>query len=39
VLILRRGVKLAEGSLAALRGARADATLEDVFLELTREAT
>lgn len=38
VAILARGRKVAEGSLAELRGARHDATLEDVFLELTREA-
>jgi ABC-2 type transport system ATP-binding protein len=37
VVILHRGRKVAEGSLAELRGERADATLEDVFLELTRE--
>ena len=37
VVILHRGEKRAEGSLAELRGERADATLEDVFLELTRE--
>jgi ABC-2 type transport system ATP-binding protein len=37
VVILHRGRKVAEGSLAELRGPRADATLEDVFLELTRE--
>ena len=36
VVILHRGEKRAEGSLAELRGARIDATLEDVFLELTR---
>lgn len=38
VVILARGRKVAEGSLAELRGARHKATLEDVFLELTREA-
>jgi ABC-2 type transport system ATP-binding protein len=38
VVILDHGRKAAEGSLAELRGARHDATLEDVFLELTREA-
>src|SRR5205814_6660369 len=38
VVILHRGLKLAEGSLAELRGGRAQATLEDVFLELTRDA-
>ena len=43
VVILHRGKKLAEGSLEELRGASgleaagAPATLEDVFLELTRE--
>ena len=37
VVILHRGEKRAEGSLVELRGERADATLEDVFLELTRE--
>jgi ABC-2 type transport system ATP-binding protein len=36
VVILHHGEKRAEGSLAELRGGRADATLEDVFLELTR---
>ena len=35
VVILRRGRVIASGTLASLRGARADATLEDVFLELT----
>ena len=35
VAILHRGRLVAEGSLAELRGARAQATLEDVFLELT----
>jgi len=39
VVILRRGRVVAEGALEALRGGRADATLEDVFLELTREAS
>ena len=38
VLILHRGRERAEGALATLRGARADATLEDVFLALTRES-
>jgi ABC-2 type transport system ATP-binding protein len=38
VVILHHGEKLAEGSLAELRGERAGATLEDVFLELTRDA-
>jgi ABC-2 type transport system ATP-binding protein len=37
VVILHRGRKLAEGTLAELRGARRDATLEDVFLALTGE--
>ena len=37
VVILHRGRKLAEGSLADLRGEGSNATLEDVFLELTRE--
>lgn len=36
VVILHHGQKHAEGSLAELAGARAGATLEDVFLELTR---
>jgi ABC-2 type transport system ATP-binding protein len=36
VVILHQGRKRAEGSLAELAGARAGATLEDVFLELTR---
>ena len=36
VVILHRGEKLAEGSLSELRRDRAGATLEDVFLELTR---
>lgn len=35
VVILHRGRVLATGSLDELRGARGDATLEDVFLELT----
>lgn len=35
VVILARGRKLAEGSLDALRGARENATLEEVFLTLT----
>jgi len=38
VVILHRGRKLAEGSLAELRGTSSDATLEDVFLQLTTEA-
>jgi ABC-2 type transport system ATP-binding protein len=37
VVILRRGRVVASGTLASLRGGRADATLEDVFLELTGE--
>ena len=37
VVIIDHGVKRAEGTLAELRGTRADATLEDVFLALTRE--
>jgi ABC-2 type transport system ATP-binding protein len=37
VVILHRGEKRAEGSLAELRGERHGATLEDVFLALTRE--
>ena len=37
VVIIDHGVKRAEGTLAELRGSRADATLEDVFLALTRE--
>jgi ABC-2 type transport system ATP-binding protein len=37
VVILHRGRKVAEGSLAELRGAHSDATLEDVFLALTHE--
>jgi len=42
ILILRQGVKLAEGSLTDLRtraAAAGDASLEDVFLTLTSEAT
>ena len=38
VLILHHGEKRAEGSLAELRGGRAEATLEDVFLDLTEGA-
>jgi ABC-2 type transport system ATP-binding protein len=38
VVILRRGRVIAAGSLEALRGPGSDATLEDVFLELTHEA-
>ena len=38
VVVLHRGRKRAEGTLAELRGASADATLEDVFLDLTRPA-
>jgi ABC-2 type transport system ATP-binding protein len=37
VVILRRGRVVASGTLASLRGGRTDATLEDVFLELTGE--
>jgi ABC-2 type transport system ATP-binding protein len=37
VVILHHGKKLAEGSLAELSGERAGRTLEDVFLELTRD--
>jgi ABC-2 type transport system ATP-binding protein len=37
VVILNRGRKVGEGSLDDLRGGRSGATLEDVFLELTRE--
>ena len=36
--ILARGRLVAEGTFAALRGERAGATLEDVFLDLTRAA-
>jgi ABC-2 type transport system ATP-binding protein len=36
--ILARGRLVAEGSLAELRGTRESATLEDLFLELTRAA-
>jgi ABC-2 type transport system ATP-binding protein len=38
VVFLHHGRKLAEGTLAELRGAGSQATLEDMFLELTREA-
>ena len=38
VVVLHRGRKRAEGTLAELRGGSADATLEDVFLDLTRPA-
>jgi ABC-2 type transport system ATP-binding protein len=37
VVILRRGRVVASGTLESLRGGRSGATLEDVFLELTRE--
>ena len=37
VIILDHGRRLAEGSLATLRG-ESDATLEDVFLALTRHS-
>ena len=36
VVILHRGRVVGEGDLATLRGDRSQATLEDVFLELTR---
>ncbi len=36
VVILHHGRVIAEGSLDELRGAGSQATLEDVFLELTR---
>jgi ABC-2 type transport system ATP-binding protein len=39
VVILHGGEKRAEGSLVELRGERREATLEDVFLELTGEGT
>ncbi len=38
VVILDRGRKVAEGSLAELRGQREGATLEELFLEMTRDA-
>jgi ABC-2 type transport system ATP-binding protein len=38
VVILHRGRTVAEGPLDTLRGTHRDATLEDVFLSLTREA-
>ena len=38
VVILHRGRKRAEGTLAELRGPGSQATLEDVFLELTKDA-
>src|SRR5262245_38092729 len=38
VVILHRGRKRAEGTPAALREGKADATLEDVFLALTSDA-
>ena len=34
VVILRAGRVVAEGTLASLRGGRADRSLEDVFMEL-----
>jgi hypothetical protein len=37
-VILHHGRKLAEGTLDELRGPRTRATLEDVFLELTKDA-
>ena len=36
VVMLQRGRVIAAGTLAELRGSRGDATLEQVFLELTR---
>jgi ABC-2 type transport system ATP-binding protein len=36
VAILHHGRRVAEGTLSELRGARADATLEDLFLEMTQ---
>ena len=39
VIVLHRGRPIAEGTLGELRGSRADATLEDVFLALTREVS
>jgi len=38
VVIIHRGRKRAEGTLERLRGERAGATLEDVFLALTRDS-
>ena len=38
VVILHRGRVVGEGDLATLRGDRSQATLEDVFLELMRDA-
>ena len=38
VVILRAGRVIAQGTLAELRGAHADRSLEDVFLELGRDA-
>jgi ABC-2 type transport system ATP-binding protein len=38
VVILQRGRKLAEGTLDELRGPGSHATLEELFLELTRDA-
>jgi ABC-2 type transport system ATP-binding protein len=37
VVVLNHGKTVAEGTLDTLRGSRADATLEDVFLALTEE--
>ena len=37
VVVLHHGRKRAEGTLAELRGANEETTLEDVFLALTRE--
>ncbi|MCC6350725.1 MAG: ABC transporter ATP-binding protein [Candidatus Eisenbacteria bacterium] len=39
VVMLRRGRVVASGTLAELRGARGDATLETLFLELAAERT
>jgi len=36
VIILHHGEKVTEGSLSELRGEHSDATLEDIFLSLTR---
>lgn len=38
VVILHHGRKITEGRFSELRAGRGDATLEDVFLELTQEA-
>ena len=34
-MIINEGAVIAKGSLAEIRAAHADATLEDIFLELT----